>query len=108
MHMVTHWHEFRKKVKTELKKTSECMYSGRFYHHHIIINIIISILDHKSTDAEILCRLPSLFSVVPIKVPKGNWRPNKVEIKQGLLLHLQVNMLYNIFIFQIKFFILIF
>ncbi|TGZ50922.1 hypothetical protein DBV15_12024, partial [Temnothorax longispinosus] len=68
MRMVTHWNEFRKKVKIELEKFGE---------------------HHKDTDAEILCGLPSLFSVVPIKVPKGNWRPNRAEIRQGFLLHLQ-------------------
>ncbi|XP_071573010.1 uncharacterized protein [Temnothorax nylanderi] len=90
MRMVTHWNEFRKKVKIELEKIGERMYSGiKILYHIIIIAIIISVLDHKNTDAEILCGLPSLFSVVPVKVPKGNWRPNRAEIRQGFLLHLQ-------------------
>jgi len=79
-----------------------CTLNLRFCYYIIIIIIIIvtttaiiSVVDC-STDIEILYGLPNLFSVVPVKVPKGNWRPNRAQIRQGFLLHLQVSIMYDI------------
>jgi len=100
MRMVTHWNEFRTKVKNALEKANERMYFKLkilllyyyYYHYHCYTTAVISVVDC-STDIEILYGLPSLFSVVSVKVPKGNWRPNRAQIRQGFLLHLQVSIM---------------
>lgn len=45
------------------------------------------------SDTELLYAFPSLFPIIPVKVPERRpWRASRAEIQEGFLVHLKIHL----------------